>query len=345
MLDSLGMFDAAAAMPEQVASAAASAVAALDQVRLPGHDAIASVVVLGMGGSGIAGDVVREIAGPLMSVPVVVHKGFGLPNFVDASTLVIGVSFSGNTGETLESVSAAFEDGAHLVTVSNGGRLAELAADWDIPHLRVADGIPMPRAGLGALAVPPLLLLEAVGLFPGGRSWVAAAVDQLERRRDQLIIEGNPAQRLAHRLGRAFPLIYGGGGLGGLAASRWKAQFNENAKVPAFCNQLPEVTHNELAGWGQDGDVTRQVMQLVLLRHDFEHPQVMRQFELVEEYLDEVVGAVHHVTAEGEGMLAQFFDLALWGDVASLWAAVEQGVDPGPVPVLDDVKRRLGDPI
>jgi glucose/mannose-6-phosphate isomerase len=277
-------------------------------------------------------------------VPVVVHKGYGVPNFVDESTLVIAVSFSGDTEETVESVTEAALDGARIATVSHGGRLAELAAEWGTPHLPVADGIPMPRAALGALSVPPLLLLERVGLFPGGRSWVDAAIEQLRRRRDALITEGNEAERLAHRLGRAFPLVYGGNGLGGLAAQRWKTQFNENAKIPAFWNQLPEATHNELAGWAQSGDVTRQVFQLFLLRHDFEHPQVMRRFDLVDEYLDEVVGAVHTVRAEGEGMLAQLLDLALVGDVVSLHAAVEQDVDPGPIPVLDDIKRRVAEP-
>lgn len=344
LLDSLGMFDAAAAMPEQVAVAAASTRAALAELALPAHDDIQHVVVVGMGGSGIAGDVAREVAGPLMAVPVVVHKGYGVPNFVDPTTLVIAVSFSGDTEETVESVSDAFVAGAHIVTVSNGGRLAALADEWQVPHVTVAHGIPMPRAALGALAIPPLLVLEQVGFFPGGSSWIDASVAQLQRRRDQLIAEANPAHRLAHRLGRAFPLIYGGNGLGGLAALRWKTQFNENAKVPAFSSQLPEATHNEIAGWGQNGDVTRQVMQLVLLRHDFEHPQVSRRFDLVVEFLDEVMGEVHTVVAEGEGPLAQFFDLALFGDVASLYAAAEQGIDPGPVPVLDEVKQRLADP-
>ena len=345
VLDTLGMFDAAAAMPEQVAAAARATPSVLAGLSLPAHDDIQHVLVLGMGASGIAGDVVREVAGPLMPIPVVVHKGYGIPNFVDASTLVIAVSFSGDTEETVEGASEAALAGAQVVTVSEGGRLAGLAVDLGTSHLPVAPGLPMARAALGALSVPPLLVLEAVGLFPGGSAWIAAAISQLSRRRDELIVEANAASRLAHRLGRAFPLIYGGGGLGGAAATRWKTQFNENAKVPAFANQLPEATHNEIAGWGQDGDVTRQIMQLVLLRHDFEHPQVARRFRVVNDYLDEVVGRVHTVDAQGDGMLAQFFDLALFGDVASLYAAAEQGVDPGPVPVLDDVEQRLAAPL
>jgi len=127
----------------------------------------------------------------------------------------------------------------------------------------------------------------------------------------------------------------------GLAAERWKTQFNDNSKVAAFANQVPELTHNEVCGWGQDGDVTRQVFQLFLLRHDFEHPQVSRRLDLVDELLDEVVGAVHSVAAEGDGMLAQLLDLVLVGDFTSLHAAAEQGVDPGPVPILADIEARI----
>jgi glucose/mannose-6-phosphate isomerase len=111
--------------------------------------------------------------------------------------------------------------------------------------------------------------------------------------------------------------------------------------VAAFANQAPELTHDEICGWGQHGDVTRQIFQLFLLRHDFEHPQVARRLAVVDDVLDEVVGAVHSVHAEGEGLLAQLLDLALVGDFTSLHAAAEQGVDPGPVPVLDEVEARV----
>ena len=122
---------------------------------------------------------------------------------------------------------------------------------------------------------------------------------------------------LARRIGRTIPLVYGGGALGAVAAQRWKAQCNENAKVPAFANRVPELCHNEVAGWGQHGDVTRQVLTLVELRHDFEHPQIDRRFGLVNDLVDEVVGGIERVDAEGEGPLAQLLDLVMFGDVVS----------------------------
>jgi glucose/mannose-6-phosphate isomerase len=339
-LDTVGMWDLTAGLPEQVEDALRLA-NGLDG--LPARDDIENVVVLGMGGSGIAGDVVREVAGPFMPVPVVVHKGYSIPNFIGENSLVFAVSFSGNTEETVDAATNAMMQGGHLVAISHGGELADLAASWEAPHVRLPDGIPMPRAGIGAVSVPPLVVLEQVGLFPGASSWVQAAVEQLKKRRDQLVADGSPAEKLATELGRTLPLIYGGGGLGGTAAMRWKTQINENAKAPAFFSVYPELCHNELCGWGQHGDVTRQVLQVVNLRHEFEHPQIGRRVSYVDQILDEVVGDVHEVIAEGEGPMAQLLDLVLFGDFVSLHLAYQAGVDPGPIPVLEDLKHHLAD--
>jgi glucose/mannose-6-phosphate isomerase len=170
---------------------------------------------------------------------------------------------------------------------------------------------------------------------------VEQAVVQLRDRRDGLIKPGNEAEALARRLGRELPLMYGGGSLGAVAAMRWKTQFNENAKVAAFWNTVPELTHNEICGWGQHGDVTRQIFRLINLRHDHEHPQVSRRFELVNEAVDEVVSDIEEVRGEGEGALAQLLDLVLFGDFVTLHAAALAGVDPGPVPILAEIKARL----
>jgi glucose/mannose-6-phosphate isomerase len=334
------MFDATAALPEQIEAAG---VAAAATEGLPSHDSIENVVVLGMGGSGIAGDVCAAIAGPFMPVPVTVHKGYAPPQFVDEHTLVFAVSCSGNTEETLEAASMAAMAGSRVVAVSSGGELAALAGEWDAPHIAVPTSIPQPRAAIGALSIPLLVVLESVGLFPGAEQWISAAVAQLKIRRDQLVRDGNDAAALARRLGRQMPLIYGGGDLGAVAALRWKAQFNENAKVAAFWNTIPELTHNEVCGWGQNGDVTRQIFRLINLRHDYEHPQIARRFALISEVVDEVVADIEEVRAEGEGALAQMFDLVLFGDFVSLHRAVQEGIDPGPVPVLTEIKTRLAE--
>jgi len=205
----------------------------------------------------------------------------------------------------------------------------------------IPDDIPQPRAGIGALAIPPLVVLEDIGLFPLASRWIDLAVDQLSRRRDALLAEDDEASTLARRIGRTVPLIHGGGAIGATAAARWKTQVNENANAPAFWGTSPELCHNEIQGWGQHGDVTRQLFTVVDLRHEFEHPQLTRRFAVVKELLEEVVAGVEEVRAGGEGQLAQLLDLILIGDVTSLHLAAQEGLDPGPVPALERMKAEL----
>jgi glucose/mannose-6-phosphate isomerase len=337
-LDTLGMFDVTAGLPEQVAQAALTA---RDLDGLPERQSIENVVVLGMGGSGVAGDILVAAAGPVMPVPVTVVKSYEPPHFVGESTLVFAVSFSGDTEETVEAATEAAMQGARLVIVTSGGELAKLASGWGAPVVPVPADIPKPRAALGAMAIPPLVVLEQIGLFPGASQWIELGVAQMQRRRDELVKDGNIAQELARRIGRTIPLVHGGGAIGATAAQRWKTQVNENPNAPAFWSSQPELCHNEFQGWGQHGDITRQILTLVALRHDGEHPQVMRRFELVAEEMREVVAGVEEVHAEGDGELAQLLDLILIGDFVSLHMAFQEGIDPGPIDALDSLKRRL----
>ena len=339
-LDSQGMWESTEDRPEQVEAAAREA-RGLDG--LPDRQSVENVVVIGMGGSGIVGDVVAAIAGPFMAVPVVVVKSYTLPAFVGEGSLVFSVSFSGQTEETIEASSEAAVQGARVVAVTSGGELGKLASAWGAPVVPVPDTIPQPRAALGALAIPPLVVLEEIGLFPGASQWIELAVHQLKRRRDELARDASPAAEVARRIGRTIPLVHSSGAMGTAAAQRWKTQVNENAKAPAFWSVQPELSHNEIQGWGQHGDVTRQVLSVVSLRHDAEHPQIARRFELVADRMREVVARIEEVHAEGEGELAQLLDLMLFGDYVSLHMAENEGIDPGPVPTLGEIKQELSD--
>jgi glucose/mannose-6-phosphate isomerase len=344
-LDTVGMFGLTAGLPEQVEQAAAAARQLVAQVEVRADD-VTNVVVIGMGGSGITGDVVTAVTDPLMPVPIVVCKSYECPAFVGPDSLVFAISASGNTEETVQAATDAEGAGAHVIAVTSGGQLADLASHWGAPVFPVPADIPQPRAALGAMAMPPLVVLDHLGLYRGGQSWIASAVDQLKRRRDEVETAGDASEpaAVARSIGRTIALVHGGGLVGGTAAQRWKTQINENAKAPAFYAAQPEVCHNEVCGWGVNGDVTRQVITAVALRHEGEHPQVGRRFELIAEIMREVVAGVVEVQAAGDGDLAQLFDLILFGDYMSLYLAAESGVDPGPVPVLGELKAALAGP-
>jgi glucose/mannose-6-phosphate isomerase len=328
-----------------VEAAAATAAAAGP---LPSGSGISSIVVLGMGGSGIGGNVVSAIAGPSAPVPVVVVKDYDLPAFVGPDSLVFACSFSGNTEETLAAAAEAAARGARLVAVTSGGALAALAEANRAPTVILPEGIPHPRSAIGALSVTPLVILERLGLLGAedATAAITATVAQLKGRRDKLVAAGrmSDASTIARQIGRTIPLVHGGGPLGAAAALRWKCQVNENPKCPAFDATQPELCHNEITGWGQYGDATRQLITLVMLRHDFEHPQVARRFALVADLLDEVVASIVEVRAAGSGRLAQVFDLVLIGDFVALELAAREGVDPGPIPILTELKEALAAP-
>ena len=334
-VDTLGMWPAVNRLPEQMLDALDRC---KDLDRLPDRSEVANVLVLGMGPGGFAGDLLAVTAGPFMPLPIVVVKSYQPPSYVDDQTLVFALSASGDTPEIVQAAALAAGAGGRVVAVTGGGQLAQMAADWDAPLIEVDPMLYPPRAGLSVLTVAPMIILEQMGLFPGATQWVRYAVDQIRSRRDAARA---PAEDLARNLAGTVPLIYGGGGLGSVAARHWKNMINTSAKAPAFSAGVPDLLHNEIAGWGQHGDLTRQVFSMVVLRHEHEHPEVMRGFEILIDLMDEVVGAVHTVEAAGEGPVAQIFDLMYQGSITALEMAASVGLDPGPVPAIMAARQVL----
>ena len=222
---------------------------------------------------------------------------------------------------------------------------SELAHEYRRPAPPCPDGF-LPRAAIGALVAPLAVTLFRRGLAPGAHAQLVRAQEQLARRRDtcQPEVEGaaNPARQVARKIGRTIPLVYGGGALGAVAAYRWKCDVNENAKAPAYWHTYPELDHNEICAWGQHGDVTRQLMTVVELRHGFEHVQLGKRFDITREIIEEAVYQVVSVEAEGEGRLAQLLDLMYLGDWVSCYLALDNDVDPGPIDAIFALKDRLG---
>jgi glucose/mannose-6-phosphate isomerase len=336
-LDTMGMWAATAGLPEQIEWALTSSAETLSAMALPDAQAVRSVAILGMGTAGTAGDTAAAYGAPYARVPISVVRNFELPAAVGEHTLVLAASFSGDTAETLATAGEAHERGARVVVVTGPGALGQWAEAEGLPRFGVPSDLPTSRSALAALTVPLLLTLAGVGIVPDPRPSLTAALPALARRRDVLLEPRGPAGDVARRIGRTIPLVYGFAGLAAVAARRWKNQCNENAKTPAFAAEIPELGHNEVAGWGQNGDVTRQVLSLITLRHAGEHPEVARRYSLVVDVTDEVMANVIGVWAEGDDDLGRFWDAVLFGDLVSLFLAGREGTDPGPTPALGDV--------
>jgi glucose/mannose-6-phosphate isomerase len=341
-LDTLGVWGATVALPEQLSGALRTADDAFAGLGADTGPAVRSVAAFGLGTGGTACTAAAALSASDLTVPFWVGRGSALPAFVDESTLVLAVSSSGRTEETLTAAEKAIERGARVVAVGGEptGPLARLAHGAGLPWcpVRTTTDLAPARVALAATTVPLLVALAGFGLRPACTASVDSAASALARRRDLLVAPGGAPAELARRLGRTIPLVYGSAGASAVAAHWWKAVVNLNAKAPAFAATLPELTHDELAGWGQGGDVTRQTMSLVLLRHAGEAPRTAGQFDGVRAATDEVMADVFEVTGEGEDELSRFFDLTLQGSLVSLHLAASEGVDPGPVPAVDEAK-------
>jgi glucose/mannose-6-phosphate isomerase len=338
-LDTLGAWDEAASLPEQL-------VEVLDWSRENvvieslARYAIRSVVAVGLGVAGTACEAIAALGAPDLAVPLTVAHGAELPAFVDRYSLVIALAASPGPAETDAAVRAAHAVGAHVLTVGHVGddqpSFALSTASEDAVHSPVITAATSGRVTLAGLVVPVLVALERLRL---GRDWtqdLRSASAALATRRDALVAPTGLPAELARRLGRTFPLVYGSSGIGAVAARWWKDEVNRNAKSPAFAAELPGLTYGELAGWGQSGDVTRQVLTLIELRHGGESQRTADLFAAVTAATDEVMADVLAVEATGDDDLTRFFDLALVGQLVSLHLAAQEGVDPGPTPALDD---------
>jgi glucose/mannose-6-phosphate isomerase len=273
---------------------------------------------------------------------VLVVKGYSLPAFCGGDTLVFACSFSGNTEETVAAYTEAVARGCRVVAVASGGKLASLAETDDTPFVRLTDPMRMPRAALGSLAAAPIGVLDAMGLVPGAEEEVGTTADLLDRLSEELgpdrPAQANEAKSVAGWLGERVPLVWGTEGPAEAAALRWKTQFNENAKVPAFSSTLPELGHNEVEGWSAGRG---ERFAVLVLRTPGEPPRVGPRLAATRGALT-ASGLVFRQVMGREGPpLASLFGLILLGDFASAYLGLARGVDPSPVPVLMGLKESL----
>ena len=308
---------------------------------LPSLDGVTSVVFCGMGGSAVAGDVLRQTFRDRLPVAVDVNRSPTLPEYAGPHTLVIASSYSGETSETLSAVQEAVRRGCRMLAITSGGRLASLCDERGTASARVPSGF-QPRAALGHLTFAMLGALEAAGLLPSLEADVAETVSSIAGLASgmgpDVPTAENPAKELASWLGDRVPVIWGAEGIGAVAAMRWKTQCNENGKVPAWHAAMSELDHNEVVGWVQPFGAAHAV---IALRSDHEHREHAARFPLSEDIARDAGAAVREVTIRGRGPLATLLSLITIGDFATCYIGLRHGADPTPVVAIQRLKAAL----
>ena len=334
-----GMLARIKEMPWQCREAYRAALA----VKLPaGYRDIDEVVISGMGGSAIGGDLVRSLILSEAKVPVIIHRDYGLPAYVNDRTLFISSSYSGNTEETLSAFEPALKAGAKTLVMTTGGKLKEMAEKNNTPVFKI-EYRAQPRAALGFSFIPVLGILQNLGLFSDKSADVdetARVLESLSSKLDENSpVSDNPAKQLAERFYGRLPVIYGAG-ITAEVAHRWKTQMNENAKAWAFYEVFPELNHNATVGFPFPPGVVQKI-RVVLLRSPLLNERIKLRYEVTCELLKRVGVDYEYVDSVGKSALAQMMSLVMMGDFTSYYLAILNNVDPSPVEVINYLKGRL----
>ena len=310
---------------------------------IPPAEGIKRVTYVGMGGSAIGGDILRSLLEEAVAVPMSVYRSYRLPSLLGSDTLAVFTSYSGNTEETLSALDDAIYLGCKIMVLTTGGALLEKARGFRFPTVVVPEGL-QPRAALGYLSLPTAAVMEKMGLVQGFMKVAYETVDFLQQKREawgRLVpASKNFAKQLALRLHHKIPVIYGTEGILSVAAYRWKCQFNENSKIPAFFHTLPEMNHNEIVGWHELDDLTRKVEAIFLVEED-DTSRVAKRVEVTAEILQEKVGGVTVIHVGGRTRTEKLFSAIHLGDFVSGYLALLNGVDPTPVEVIAQLKERM----
>ena len=301
-----------------------------------------NIVVAGMGGSGIGGELLKDYARDKAPVPIEVSKDYKLPAYAGKKTLLLLVSYSGETEESLSAFLDAVQRKCMVYCVSSGGTLLKYAEKLSVPYLQVPSGMP-PRAALPYLLVPLLKCAEKIGLTSKVSEELAEATKLLEKvsreNSPEKPVNDNFAKSLALNLSNAAPAVYGFGIYRGVAM-RWKQQFNENSKVPAKWEVFSELDHNEIVGW-ENAKKLGKNYAAVFIRDKAEPVEIRSRIETTKTLMQPTLSKTFEVWTQGKSKLAKMLSTICVGDFTSVYLAVLRKVDPTPVKTITLLKEKL----
>jgi len=334
------MFNLIIAFPEQVSEAIGIAKRSKIKLSLP---KIRNIVITGLGGSAIGGDILRSYSAGQIGIPILVNRSYTLPRFVTHNSLVVVSSYSGGTEETISAYAMARKKGAQILVISSGGKIGETAAKAHHNWIRIPGGLP-PRAALGYSFFTLLAGFQKVGLLKSKPVETEETISLLKQLSEEYSdYEKNPFPlRLAEQLMNMLPIVYSSTERFDAVNLRWRGQMEENAKTVAYGNFFPEMNHNEIVGYSTLKDLLSRFLVIYLL-DEGDHPRVAARFSLVKEIIRPYCSNIIEVRSQGKSLLARMFSLIHLGDWTSYYLAIKKNVDPTPVSNIDTLKKNLSE--
>ncbi len=303
------------------------------------REKISNIIVSGLGGSAIGGDLIADFTNGELKLPYFVNRNYGLPAFADENTLVIASSYSGNTEETLSAVEEAVKRGAQIVAVTTGGKLKTFAEKNSIPTFMMQGGF-QPRFALYSSFFALLKVFQGLGLIPAQSEFVSRIIDLLKEKGSEYSAEGNYALTNAENLTGFIPVIYGVSGFTATLAVRLKGEFNENSKLHAFCNFLPEMNHNEIIGW-ETFDAAQINAKAIFFEDEIYHPQIKKRIELSKGLIKKSGAETVVISSRENDFKVRLFDMVYLGDWISYYLALIRKKDPTQIENIIFLKENL----
>jgi glucose/mannose-6-phosphate isomerase len=303
-----------------------------------------NIIIAGMGGSAIGGDLFKDWAKDKIKVPIEVNRDYKLPQYAGKKTLVLVTSYSGDTEESLSAFLDALNRGCMVYCVSSGGALLKYAEKLGVPNFMVEKGMP-PRSALPFMLMPLLVLAEKLGLVSGLEAEAAEAFLVLKKCADEcspdVAAKDNFAKTLALAVNGSIPTIYGFE-IYRAIAQRYKQQFNENCKIAAKWEVFPELDHNEIVGWEKSKD-TADKFSVIFIKDKAASKAILSRIEITKQIMQGCGAKMFEVQSTGVSPLAKMLSVICVGDFVSVYLAVLRGVDPTPVETINRLKAALGE--
>ena len=303
---------------------------------------IQNIVIAGMGGSAIGGDIVSVLESSNIRIPYVVCRDYSIPEWANSHSLVICSSYSGNTEETISAFYNSIKRGASICGITTGGTLLSLLIEHKRDYIKIPSGL-QPRAAVAFSFIPIIKLLEKAGLIQADLNlWIEKSVNALEQNRIVFSNEGieNPVYQLARNIYKKIPIIYSDTSSMRVNAIRLKGQINENGKMLAYCNDLPELNHNEIVGWQNNPEIFKYLCVL-WLEDDSDNNRTKIRKNITEYILNEVNISQYSIKITGDSFPERFLNMIHYGDWLSFWCAILHQTDPSPVEKIDRLKKEL----
>ncbi|MFX0016522.1 MAG: bifunctional phosphoglucose/phosphomannose isomerase [Promethearchaeota archaeon] len=342
-LDSQGMFQIVYKWAELVEellqqSFKVPAQISVSQYTISYNEPVSQIVICGMGGSAVSGDYLRTYLEKISPIPIIIQRSYDLPAFVSKNTLIILISYSGNTEETISCLIAALQKSAKIVGIGSGGILEEFLRKKTLPFFPIPSGF-QPRASFPLLFFPLLKILTTMNIIPYDQPAIDETISLFRQMRQEFHFEKpiaeNQAKQIAQSLYQRIPVIWSPFGC---IANRMKCQLNENAKILAMAEELPEFNHNHIVGWESWADNNPFIV--IAFRFPTEHPNITLRFEITKELIEKKAEIIE-IRGRGKNLLSQLFSATYFGDYISMYLAILNNQDPNTVDSIDYLKEQL----